>query len=368
MNSKKRGNRTRKHSCRHRKPNKKMTVEKFNCQRSCLVSNKVPRIPITVLKIGKVIGAGNFGQVVLSEALCPQQKLKHMEWCPPNIKSVRVILKELLKPNNGNGNGNGNNKYQIDFVNEINITWELSQSKIKSNNIVRMFGVVMEHNNPINPRYIILEECQLGSLEGYLHNPKNTISQTLSFGLMKDITAGMMYIHEVGYVHCDLACRNVLLDKSKSKSKSKMVAKVGDFGMCRPKSLEYREYIYRETQKINIPIRWSSLETFTGIFSEKSDLWAFGITICEIYSRAQIPYSNTLNFNNKIITSNKEVQEFVTQGGIHNRPVMCPTMIYEILLRCWQHPDTHNPICSFVELDKILKNIHRIKTRLPNYF
>mgnify|MGYP001466912853 CR=1 FL=1 len=86
MNSKKRGNRARKHSCRHRKPNKKMTVKKINCQKSCLVSNKIPRIPISVLKIGKVIGEGNFGQVVISEALCPQQQLKHMEWCPPNVK------------------------------------------------------------------------------------------------------------------------------------------------------------------------------------------------------------------------------------------------------------------------------------------
>jgi len=347
-----------------------MIGEKFDCHVSCLVTKKVARIPLSVLKIGKVIGKGHFGQVVLSKAICPQKKLKHMEWCPPN-KSVRVVLKELLKSDEKH------NTSETDFVNEINVTWELSQGKLKSKNIVRMFGVVMGHKNPMNPQYIVLEECQFGSLEGYLQNPNNTMSQTLALELIKNITSGMKHIHTIGYVHRDLACRNVLLgynpkSNSNSNSNSNMVAKVGDFGMCRPKYLEDDgSYLYRETQKMQIPIRWSSGDAFIGKFSEKSDLWSFGITVCELYSRAKVPYSNTMNFNNSPLVSNKEIQEFVTQGGRHSQPNTCPTMIYDILQRCWESQDTNNnpiSICSFVELDNILKKINKVETRLPEYF
>jgi hypothetical protein len=56
----------------------------------------------------------------------------------------------------------------------------------------------------------------------------------------------------------------------------------------------------------------------------------------------------------------------VTQGGRHSQPNTCPTMIYDILQRCWESQDTNNdPICSFVELDNILKKINKVDTRLP---
>ena len=40
-----------------------------------------------------------------------------------------------------------------------------------------------------------------------------------------------------------------------------------------------------------MPIRWMASECFSGKFSEKSDVWAFGVTLWELFTLAkQLPY------------------------------------------------------------------------------
>jgi serine/threonine protein kinase len=56
-----------------------------------------------------------------------------------------------------------------------------------------------------------------------------------------------------------------------------------------------------------MPWRWMSPETLrTAKFSEKSDVWAFGVTLWEMYSFADLPYSQYANwtpeFNSNLIS------------------------------------------------------------------
>ena len=69
-----------------------------------------------------------------------------------------------------------------------------------------------------------------------------------------------------------------------------LVVKVGDFGLSKTSTLYYAE------NHDKIPYRWSAPEVIEkGKFSEKSDVWAFGVTLWEIYTVGGDPKPSTLN-------------------------------------------------------------------------
>eukprot|EP01118_Nematostelium_gracile_P008043 TRINITY_DN2640_c0_g3_i2.p1 TRINITY_DN2640_c0_g3~~TRINITY_DN2640_c0_g3_i2.p1 ORF type:complete len:158 (-),score=28.60 TRINITY_DN2640_c0_g3_i2:32-505(-) len=82
-------------------------------------------------------------------------------------------------------------------------------------------------------------------------------------------------------VHRDLAARNCLL-------KDDMTAVVADFGMSR---VHNNENQYLATADNNIwPIKWMAPEVFTTkSFSEKTDVFSFGVVCVEVLTR-QSPY------------------------------------------------------------------------------
>ena len=93
-------------------------------------------------------------------------------------------------------------------------------------------------------------------------------------------------LHRVGVVHRDLAARNVMLDKW-------FQAKVGDFGLAR----EGNEYAVEPTdddgnkKKLELPWKWVAPEAaIFRSFNQASDVWAFGITLWEIFTFGGMPY------------------------------------------------------------------------------
>ena len=99
-------------------------------------------------------------------------------------------------------------------------------------------------------------------------------------------------LHRVGVVHRDLAARNVMLDKW-------FQAKVGDFGLAR----EGNEYAVEPTdedgnrKKLELPWKWVAPEAaLHRSFNQASDVWAFGITLWEIFTFGGMPYPS-LNYS-----------------------------------------------------------------------
>merc|ERR1711981_1500691 len=100
------------------------------------------------------------------------------------------------------------------------------------------------------------------SQKGIKLNPKEMLLIT------KECAHGMSYMEQIGFAHCDLAARNVLVGPNNQ-------FKVADFGMTR--RLRTRAH-WNGPKVMKVPIRWSALEVLEGRrFSIKSDVWAFGV-------------------------------------------------------------------------------------------
>ena len=75
-----------------------------------------------------------------------------------------------------------------------------------------------------------------------------------------------------------------------------------------------------------------AFECFYSKFSQKSDVWAFGVIMWEIFTLAkEQPYNEM---------SDKQVVEDALKGKNHqilSKPDMCPLEVYKIMLECWSH-------------------------------
>jgi len=181
-------------------------------------------------------------------------------------------------------------------------------------NVLKLIGVCMSQSEP---PYLLLPFCEHGDLRTYLRNPKNivVVADLVKFG--RGVASGMKYLAERNFVHRDLAARNCMLD-------SKMNVKVSDFGLTR--ETNNRDY-YRSQRVAELPLKWMAPESIKfNFYNEKTDVWAFGVTLWEIMTRGQIPYSTI------------EPQKILTHIESDNRmtrPDHCPPLVYDIMELTW---------------------------------
>jgi len=120
-------------------------------------------------------------------------------------------------------------------------------------------------------------------------NLEPSVSHDL-FRWSREIANGMCYLASKKVVHADLASRNVLLTLDKE-------AKICDFGLSR-RLYDYSNYVKQNQEPL--PWRWMPPEALKFLqFNEKSDVWAYGVTLWEMYSLGEKPYpglSWDLNF------------------------------------------------------------------------
>ena len=286
------------------------------------IPTPLPRSEKEILKVdvGNVreireLGTGLFGKVILAETVGLSPKdLKMSESDEDKSKSTLVAVKKLKS--------DAPNVTKESFEKEVKF-----MSRLNDRNVIRILGVCYE-----DAPFIMLEYMEKGDLNQYLQKFKilsttdsesqGQITTSTLVHITTQIASAMKYLASHNYVHRDLAARNCLVGPN-------YLVKISDFGMSR--SL-YASHYYRIHGCFALPVRWMSFECFYGKFSQKSDVWAFGVTTWEIFSLAkEQPYNDM---------SDEQVVDDAIKGKNRKllaRPDMCPPQVYEIMLKCWEH-------------------------------
>ena len=159
----------------------------------------------------------------------------------------------------------------------------------------------------------------------------------------------MQYISSKNIVHRDLAARNVLLTDSFN-------AKIADFGLSFCTDLEENLTSSSSTPQ-KLPVKWLSLEALLNmVFSEKSDVWAFGILMFEVFSFGAIPYKDVIL---------EELIEMLRNGDRLECPKAANEDTYEIMRSCWQEDPEARP--TFEQLSERFREMLENTTMIYGY-
>ncbi|CAJ0960484.1 unnamed protein product, partial [Mesorhabditis belari] len=240
------------------------------------------------LKTGKQLGKGNFGEVFTGI------------FQPGVFLRAKKCAIKTMKQTGKHASDNS------EFLHEANVMLSL-----RHRHVVQLFGVAALKD----PIMIVMELAPGGSLLSRLRKtPKMSDKTRIRYTI--EILMGMAYLEQIEIIHRDLAARNVLLD-------SWDTVKISDFGL----SVKGREHHVQG--KIQIPTRWVAPEVMLcGIFSSKSDVWAYGVTVWEIFSGGRPPYEHILQ--------NDKVRDGVLFGNLRLvTPRDCPQSCGQLMSACF---------------------------------
>ncbi|KAK4475422.1 hypothetical protein MN116_002477 [Schistosoma mekongi] len=260
------------------------------------------------LEIGSSLGEGEFGKVFQGV------------WHTDTRRVVQVAVKIMNMKHM-------NDEETCVFLNEISIMHQLDHP-----DIVRLLGVCIDANTI----KIVTELAPLRSLLECLRESelRSSFSVPVLYKFSIQIARGMSYLEECGLVHRDLAARNILVF-------SKDIIKISDFGMSR--ALQLGKSYYQSNLNVNLPIAWCAPECIhESSFTIHSDMWAYGITLWEIFTYGFTPWAGL---------TGRQVLEMIDSPrfGRLDQPDCCPDPIYDAVMRaCWAHEPKARP--TFAQL------------------
>lgn len=147
----------------------------------------------------------------------------------------------------------------------------------------------------------------------------------------------MEYLASKNCIHRDLAARNVLVMSDET-------LKIADFGLAR--DIHAHDY-YRKTTHGRLPVKWMAPETLSiSKYTTASDVWSFGITLWEITTLGETPYSSIRH---------EDLPALIKKGYRLSKPTFCPNDLYHFLHRTWQYEPLKRP--SFPEIVRVLEKM-----------
>jgi len=259
-------------------------------------------IPRDRVVINRKLGQGAFGTVCGGEAFFDERGWSALKtlWSGPSLKDILMRIDQLdsnyistdkmidvavavktLKPGSSLDE-------KIAFLSEADM-----MKRFDHRNIVKLLGVCTR-NEPV---YMVMEFMLYGDLKTYLLSRRHLVNERNREDLDEvsnkrlttmayDVAKGLEYLAELKYVHRDIACRNCLVNSSRT-------VKLSDFGMSRPM---FESDYYRLSKKGMLPVRWMAPESCSdGIYSPMSDIWSYGVLLYEMITFGSFPYQGLSN-------------------------------------------------------------------------
>lgn len=262
------------------------------------------------------------GWVINRDEVTLQEKIGKGEFGDVRLgiyKGSQVAVKELIKETSGAASK---------FLTEAKVMTSLQHA-----NLVRLLGLVIEEKaGGRNKIFLVTEYMSKGSLLEYLRSRgRQYVTKKDQIGFAYDTCCGMAYLEFKHVVHRDLAARNVLLSENGE-------AKVADFGLASTDG--------STIDSGKLPIKWTAPEALRHQqFSNKSDMWSFGVLLWEIYSFGRVPYPRI---------PLGEVVKHVEKGYQMESPEGCPAPVYNIMKDAWGLDPTDRP--TFKQAKENLNN------------
>ncbi len=263
---------------------KKILRERDQMKSKTKIAMSGDMIPDDHLELVKRIGGGHFGEV----------------WVAKWNSLTDVAVKWLLTEN-----------ANVEFLAEVQVL-----QKVRHPHVIETFGVSMDKDSRLRLVTELLDTSLLAYLrESFSHDNSDLVEISIQ------VCKAGVHLAKHGVVHRDLAARNILLKLGGRVP----LAKICDFGLG--KVMEENYYMV-STPGVPLPLKWTAPEAMEKkTFSEKSDVWSFGIVLFEIFSHGSDPY---LGWNPKLILQQ------LREGERLARPAECPVEVYQIMLQCWQ--------------------------------
>uniref|UniRef100_A0A8C0V1M2 Tyrosine-protein kinase receptor n=1 Tax=Cyanistes caeruleus TaxID=156563 RepID=A0A8C0V1M2_CYACU len=285
----------------------------------------LPAFPRDKLNLHKLLGSGAFGEVYEGTAV---------DILADGSGESKVAVKTLKK--------GATDHEKSEFLKEAHL-----MSKFDHPHILKLLGVCLLNE----PQYLILELMEGGDLLSYLRGARKKKLQspllrvTDLLDICLDVCKGCVYLEKMHFIHRDLAARNCLVSK-KEYERSSRIVKIGDFGLARD---VYKNDYYRKRGEGLLPVRWMAPESLIdGVFTSRSDVWAFGVLVWETLTLGQQPYPGF---------SNTEVLHHVRSGGRLESPNNCPDDLCDLMARCWSQEPHSRPTFSYIH-DKLQEIVH----------
>jgi len=252
-------------------------------------------------------------------------------------------------------------------------------------NVLQLFGCSLT----AQAIWIVSELCSLGSLRQVLDDRERTLSMDVRLSLALQVAEGMTYLHtqDPPIIHRDLKSHNIFVhetfaeddpkDKSndskqlkwlsrakrsdgtnssdsgsgsdtriKTKNKSNMHAKIGDWGSARATLAGSRTM----THGVGTAC-WMAPEVLKHARSSKfSDVYGFGIVLWELATRREV-YEGLESTQIIAMVANDHLRPEVPQG--------CPWN--DVMVKCWREVPQDRP-----PFEEIVKELNKLKKTIRN--
>ncbi|KGL93438.1 Receptor-interacting serine/threonine-protein kinase 1, partial [Charadrius vociferus] len=217
--------------------------------------------------------------------------------------------------------------------------------KLQHDRVVKLLGIVLEDGN----YSLVMEYVDRGNMMKVLQKFPLPLSVKGRFVL--EITEGMLYLHEQGFVHKDLKPENILVDTD-------FHIKIADLGVASFKSWSrltqeetVRQKQIKSTCQNNAGTLFYMAPEHLRCLNvkpvEKSDVYSFGIVIWAIFANKE-PYEHGINEAQicfGIINGNRpDIKEITNE---------CPVEIIDLMKQCWEQEAEKRP--TFAEISQRYK-------------